>query len=278
MDFSFLFPRHETALTVRQKAEALLAQAEDAALLIKNKTTTGETRLNITGREGDFRQFRHYRAEDRPQDIDWKRSARSDDLLIKEREKNQRQAINLWFAPSPGMNFKSSTPLATKHETAAIIATTFALWAKKNYSLIYLNGHQISIDDFAYEALDIKRPPEPKHNALTILIGDFLEDFHTLENLFSQAPARDTVVLQILDPAECDLPYHGRSVFEFGPDKTTINDVDAVRDDYKAALGAHMRDIQNSITQRNWYYELVRTDQKLSASLVSVFHKIGERA
>lgn len=285
MDFSSLFPRHETASSVRQKADALLAQVENADLHLKPRISSGENRINTAGHEGDFRQFRTYRAEDRPQDIDWKRSARSDDLLIREREKNQRQKINLYFLSSAGMNFKSSSRLMTKHETGAVMATALALWARKNHYLVSLNNQNINADHFADAAINPSHDADFRQagnsgsvSALTVIIGDFLNELSSFDHFFTSFPPHDVILLQILDPAECDLPFHGRSLFEFGSERSVINNVDAVRADYKAALNQHLNAIRHYTARRNWHYEFARSDDNLHHALSSIFRRIGERA
>lgn len=166
----------------------------------------------------------------------------------------------------------------TKRESGAVIATALAIWTKQNHDLVYLNGNKISIDEFTQEALASSTAPAFKNNALTILLGDFLDEFATLENLFSSFPTQNVILLQILDKAECDLPYHGRTLFEFGNDYTTINNVDTIRDDYKAALNQHLNDIRHYAAKRNWQYVFARTDQSLVPVLALIFQKIGDRA
>ena len=119
------------ALKLRQIAEeeradlpALMAMAERAVSTIyqgthpQKKPNTGE----------DFWQFREHNNTDRPQDIDWRQSAKTDRVYIKQKEWQTAQNVMLWCASGPEMAFSSRTDTPSKARIAQIL--TLALGAR----------------------------------------------------------------------------------------------------------------------------------------------------
>lgn len=278
MALPFFTDKKETPVSLRQKAEALLARSDDVPISSQGRQSSGENRLKRSGFEGDFRQFRDYRPGDRPQDIDWKRSARSDDTLVKEREKTQQRILDLYIQNYPGMHFQSSSKWPTKYETAGIIGTAFALWAARHHNPVYFWSHKIGIDELPSTILKQTTPPRPewRKNALTILIGDYIDQMEYLEPVLSNISSPQVILLQTFDPAELDLPYHGRHFFEDGSAKTVVNDPDGIRNDYKTNLDHHLKSLQNYCRNRNWHYDLIRTDQDMVISFNRALAWIGD--
>ena len=56
-----------------------------------------------------FWQFRRYASEDPSTAIDWRQSAKSQHLFVREREWEAPQSVWFWRDGSPGMQFKSDT-------------------------------------------------------------------------------------------------------------------------------------------------------------------------
>lgn len=277
MALPFFIDRRETPASLRRKAEELLARSDASPVIGKGQNLTGENRLNRAGPEGDFRQFRDYRPEDRPKDIDWKRSARSDATLVREREKKQQLILDLYIQNYPGMHFHSAK-LPTKYETAGVIGIAFALWADRNHNPVYFRGERVSKDDLPSVILGQKSPPTAKwkKNAITVLIGDYTDPINDLEKVFSGIPSQQIVLLQILDPAELELPWHGRHIFNDGNVKSIINDADAIRRDYQSAFQAHIEALRAYCKQRGWHYGLIRSDSDAASPFSAALAFLGE--
>lgn len=274
MVLSFLHDKKETPVSLRRKAEELLARSVDASQSSKGSYLSGENRLRRAGTEGDFRQFREYQIGDRPQDIDWKRSARSDDTLVREREKNQQRIIDLYIQNYPGMHF------GTKYETAATLGLAFALWAAHKHDPVRFWGRAVKIDDLPHLMLEQKSAPpftEWQKNSVTVLIGDYTDRIEDLSTTLFDLSAGNVILLQVLSPEELDLPYHGRHVFEDEDTKTIINNTDSIRTDYQFALQSHIQSLKDYCRKRNWHYDLIRTDQDIVPAFNRALASIGEK-
>ncbi len=278
MEFPFFQHKRETPASLRQKAEMLLARALDESRETKGSFMSGENRLKRAGFEGDFRQYRPYNDSDRPQDIDWKRSARSDDILVREREKNQQRLLDLYIQNYKGMHFSSSPKLSTKYEIASLLGLSLGLWSAKHHNPIRFWGEKTSVDDLADIMLDQNNPPLPEwtKDSITVLIGDYTDPIENIEKTLSALSANMVLFFQTLDPAEVELPFEGRHIFEDGNNKITVNYVEGLRIDYQSALNTHIENIKNYCRRHNWHYQLVRTDQDLAPILNLALAAIGD--
>lgn len=279
MELPFFHAKKETPSSLREKAEDLLARSLDMSQETKGSFQSGENRLKRAGLEGDFRQFRNYREGDRPQDIDWKRSARSDDTLIREREKNQQRILDLYIQNYQGMHFRSSSKLPSKYEVAATLGLAFGLWASRHHDPIRFWSHKTNINDLPELILDAKNLDfhDWQKNSITVLIGDYTDPVSVLAPVLAGLPAENVLFLQILDPAEIELPYQGRHIFEDSNEKIIINHTESIRSDYQSALKAHLDDVRNYCRNRNWHYDLICTDQDLAVPFNKALASIGER-
>ena len=73
-----------------------------------------------------FWQFRQYSQGDTPNSIDWRQSAKSDRVYVREREWEAAQTVWLWCDQSPSMDYSSSRELESKHDRAALLTLATA--------------------------------------------------------------------------------------------------------------------------------------------------------
>src|SRR3982750_3934007 len=78
-----------------------------------------------SGSGENFWQFRRFVSGEEARRIDWRRSARDDNLYVREREWEAAHTIWLWPDRSPSMAFSSKTARDSKLERALVV--TFAL-------------------------------------------------------------------------------------------------------------------------------------------------------
>jgi uncharacterized protein (DUF58 family) len=120
-------------------------------------------------------------------------------------------------------------------------------------------------------------PPEmalPRH-AQVVLIGDFLSPLPEISASIRSIAASGVggFVVQLLDPAEETLPFTGRTRFE-GMEhdgEMLIPRVEAIRDDYHAALSAHIAGLGDIARQVGWTFLSHRTDRSPESALLSLF-------
>src|SRR6202000_2355293 len=109
------------------KAEALPPALPP--LLVDAERLASAVSLGIHGRRKagmgeSFWQFRRSRAEARSTAVDWRQSAKSQHLFVREREWEVAQSVWFWRDGSAGMQFKSGS--VTKMDRASLIALALA--------------------------------------------------------------------------------------------------------------------------------------------------------
>ncbi len=114
----------------------------------------------------------------------------------------------------------------------------------------------------------------PRH-AEVVLFSDFLGPLDQLQQRFAHYAAAGVHghIVQILDPAEETLPYHGRVRFEGleGEGPWLLSRVEAVRGAYKEKLAAQ-RDALLSITSScGWRMTQHRTDHPPESALMALY-------
>ncbi len=270
---------------------ALMHRAEDIAISLLH----GEHALRKSGAGEKFWQFREYHTTDRPQDIDWRQSAKTDHIFVKEKEWQAHQKTYLWCASGRSMDFSSISTDDTKQTDAQIITLSLALLLRKAEEHVGLYGDlktgrsEETLRKVGQFLLDKADEDEelPQRGAFTlprnsafIGIGDFLspidqikESLHPIANATGHA-----LIIQVLDPAEIDLPFSGRVKFEGveQEQKHIINNVASVRQEYTSKITAHINAVKSMCHDLNWHYILHRTDQDISDTLKTVIEKSAQ--
>lgn len=282
-----------TSLSLRQKAEeqaadlpALKISAERAVASVLH----GEHMQRKTGSGERFWQFREYRQGDRPQDIDWRQSAKTDRLFIREKEWQTTQTALLWCSRGAGMHFTSAPAYPSKIKAARILTLALALLMTRTGEQIgFLGQGRTGRSEAALQHLgtiltdktphntdelpDAAKIKIPRHTTL-FQIGDFLSPPEEIEKTFQSLTTQTTngFVIQVLDPAELDLPYAGRVLFE-GMDgtKERINNVPSIRSAYKQRMEEHINDIRHICRSCHFHYILHPTDHTITSTLAMIW-------
>ncbi|MFC7544158.1 DUF58 domain-containing protein [Siccirubricoccus deserti] len=178
--------------------------------------------------QGDaFWQFRPFLPGDQASRVDWRQSAKSDRLFIRETEWEAAQTVALWRDASPSMAWRSTLRAPPKRERAELLLLALA-------SLLLRGGERVRIlggpgrshagraglealaqsltFDAAPAGLPAVDPALPRH-ARCVLIGDFLEPLPEIQRAVSALAGRPVHghLLQVLDPAEESCPISAAS-------------------------------------------------------------------
>jgi len=97
---------------------ALLAEAERVA----NIVAQGVHGRRPPGQGETFWQYRNYQSSDSAHSIDWRRSARGDQVYIRENEWEAANSVYFWRDGSPGMDWQSSKKWPTKQDRASVLS------------------------------------------------------------------------------------------------------------------------------------------------------------
>jgi uncharacterized protein (DUF58 family) len=243
------------------------------------------------GQGETFWQFRSYASGDAASRIDWRASAKSARLYVRETEWEAAQSAWLWRDASPSMNYASAPNLPTKRERAEILLLALG-------SLLLRGGERVSLLGsgtppgngravLARLALGLETPSPslpafellPRHGQL-VLLGDFLSPLAEIEALVSRFVQRglNGHLLQILDPAEESLPFTGRVRFEGleGEKPLLMSRAEGVREAYLAKLAAHREGLAGIARAGRWSFATHRTDKPPQQALLGLYNALGQ--
>jgi len=244
-----------------------------------------------------FWQFRPYEPGESASRIDWRRSARSDALYVRQQEWETAQSVWLWVDGSPSMHFRSKDAIASKSDRAAVLALAVAkllIGAGERVGLYGVDerpaGGQYGLsrlrEGLARMRLeDTGSFPAPRaipRFSRLFLLGDFLgEEGPTRAALDRLVPLGvDGHMLQILDPVEEDFPFRGRITFEGleSDDSVLINRSDGLGSAYRRHLKAWVETLRNVSRRVGWTHSLHRTDHSAVAALFALISLTGRTA
>jgi len=252
----------------------LILEAERLAFI----SAPGQHGRRRVGQGDTFWQFRDWQNGDDSRRIDWHRSARGDRLFFKEREWEAQASIALALQETPGLDYQSDTALPSKRERAVLLLLALAailLRAGEHVALAGVtppvSGNQ-ALGRLAMALLNGGSAAiEP--NARLIRFGEFLQPDPSF-----LAPTGGAV-LQILDPAECDFPFHGRILFEGMLDEPPVETASAAdwRSAYRLRMQAHREAIVQAATKAGQTALFHRTDHAPAPALAALYQALLRR-
>ncbi len=283
------------------------ASARLPGLLVAARHIAATVALGSHGRRRpgmgeSFWQFRPYSSDDAPHAIDWRQSAKSDSVFVREREWISAQTVTLWCDLSASMHFRSHKDWPLKAERAATLSLALAILLIEGGEKIIRLGADGSPDHGASAgrlalthmaerlAIDLAHPGiggQPSFSSAmarhgtTILMSDFLLPIADIAQMLTSFAQRSQTLhlVQILDPAEETLPYAGRVRFEGLEDdgEFVIDRVEEARTAYIEKLTTHREALRALCVAHGWSFAVHRTDMPPHLTLVALHRAIGER-
>lgn len=283
-----------TAASLHKRAEEVAAGLPNLLLRARRVAATVSAGLHGRRRPGngeDFWQYRQSQPGDPMTAIDWRQSARSDHLYVRETEWTIAQTARLWADPSPSMRWRSGSNLETKYERACLLAVALAVLmeqAGERIGLLNRPGPAFSgrtAPSRVAQALLTAEPDEtmPENGvasrSLVVLLSDFLMPPETVARQVEKwrAAGLSGHLLHILDPAEESLPYRGRvrlKGLESGEGDMLLSHAESLKDDYGLALEAHRRALEAIARQAGWHFSTHRTDKPARVALTHLYSAI----
>lgn len=271
-------------------AERLAAQTPDLKLIaqrIAAQTMSGHHAARKAGSGESFWQYREYIAGDAPNAIDWRQSAKTDRIFIREKEQHKAQTHIFWTQRDASMDFVSSKKLLSKHQAASVLALALALLYSREGELIGFAGEGTpghserslqSFEHILFAHADAALPAPSikiKQSCGLTLIGDFLSPIEEIEAALSPLAqrTRNGVLIQVLDPAEIDLPYAGRVIFENGEQRVLMNNVRDIADEYHERITAHNFALSTLCKKLGWQYEQHVTNTDPAAIMLNLWKR-----
>jgi len=148
--------------TLAAKLPTLLIAAERVAATVA-QGAHGRRRVGL----GEaFWQFRGYEPGDPPQRIDWRRSAKSDRVFVRQTEWETAQTVWLWRDGSASMRYRSAPSLPEKRERAELLVLALANLLLRGGERVALIGSGLGpssgLRTTERMALALLREPDPR--------------------------------------------------------------------------------------------------------------------
>ncbi len=264
----------------------LMAEAERLAANV----VLGDHGRRQHGAGESFWQYRRAEAGDDFAAIDWRRSARSDRLYIRQTEWEVAQAVSLWVDPSKAMSFRSQQAPQSKADRARLLTLALAIALNRGGERFALMGSDaahprrgrpqlesianalFTPDETEYGAVPLTRLAS---GARAVLMSDFMGPREALIEQVAQAADAGVkgVIYQVLDPAEEAFPFDGRTIFrsmggglEYETDRARN-----LRDAYLDRLAALKDELRTIARRTGWLYADHRTTETPRSALVWLF-------
>ncbi|PHR94121.1 MAG: DUF58 domain-containing protein [Robiginitomaculum sp.] len=284
-------------LTLRRRAEqlaapypGLLAEAERVAAIVAQ----GVHGRRRAGAGESFWQYRNYTQSDSASQIDWRRSARSDHLYVRENEWEAANTVWFWRDGSAGMDWRSNKNLPTKKDRASVlmIALGTLLMRTGERCAVMGESEKPRTGRFGIERVSNRLATSPgKQSALStdfsaharlVLASDFLDTPDAWRTRIAALSARPAsgVLLHIVDPAERSFPYRGRMrLFEPGA-KTKLpfllGRAEHAKTEYVEKFQAHEHALANTARRLGWTLITHTTDQPATHALTALYQALAK--
>ena len=240
-------------------------------------------------------QFRHYESADTATSIDWRRSAGSDHLFVREREWEAAHTVWLWLDLSESMGFRSHLATQTKAERAIILGFALAELLIQGGERVGLLGltppttgrrgvHRmaVALAKQLHSGSPMRSlPPTVRLSrfANCLVFSDFLDPVEDIRSSLQHVADQNTGghLVQVLDPAEETLPYDGRVEFiasETG-ERITTERAGELRDSYRARLLAHRSEIEAIARKLQWPFLCHHSDRPTEETLLALHTRMA---
>lgn len=279
------------AAELAERLPRLVARARDVA----GGLVHGVHGRRRAGPGETFWQYRPFAAGEAAHRIDWRRSARGDQLFVREREWEAAQNYFVWMDASPSMAFKSALASDSKIDRAAVLGLALADVLVRGGERVGLLGATAPlrarniIERLAAEL--IERPLEARSaeiapavalppRAKILLISDFLCDAAALSARLAQyaeAGARGAL-LMTLDPAEESFPFAGEILFR-DPDGGApyrAGAAQSLRNAYAARLAEHKDALREAARRAGFPFLLHHTDRPAAEAALALWMGLEE--
>lgn len=273
-----------------QSLPPLLASAEHLAATI----LLGAHGRKRAGNGDEFWQYRPAHPGDEMRRIDWRRSGRSDGHFVREREWQAAQSVTLWVDAARSMHFTSTKGGETKAARAQLLALALAVLLLRGGERVGLAGDapprsgraqllpllaglgQESAADYGCPNI-IGLPPFSR----AVFVSDFMGDPEEVETALAMAVDRGVqgALVQVLDPAEQDFPYDGRTIFQSmgGTMRHETLRAKDLRTRYLDRLAERKDRLQTLARAAGWHYLCHNSAQSAQSALLWLYAAMETR-
>ena len=279
----------QSAETLGQSLPPLLAEAERLAAHVM----LGEHGRRRAGQGEDFWQYRPAMAGDGTRMIDWRRSARSDQAFVREREWQAAQSVSFWVDPARSMAFSGDKSRGSKGDRARVIALALGILLLRGGERVGLLGAATPPRSGRAQVMPLAQSLLPGEgdtdygaptakgvaaHGRVVFLSDFLGAMEPLEQAMAEAADRGArgVIIHILDPVEEAFPFKGRTVFDSmgGTLRHETQDAGDLRDRYLARLAERKDHVTQLAGRLGWRAGLHHTDRPAQEALLWAYRAL----
>ncbi len=286
--------RRETGREIMGRARARAALIPDLlveARRVANTVFSGWHGRRKRGVGENFWQFRPYVVGETMARIDWRRSARDNNIYVQDKEWQAAHTIWLWVDESPSMLFKSDLGTVAKQSRAMVLAFAMAEllarsgertgWMGVSRPLLSRNAAEKLAEHLAVAPVQTEFPAgsDLGNHCDLIIFSDFLDPVETTVSRLAEL-AKSGVrghLVHLIDPVEETFPYKGRVEFQ-DPEsgaKIIAGNAETLQQAYSAEFASRSTALRQTTTDLGWSYTKHHTDRLASEALVALHTHLG---
>lgn len=281
---------------------ALRHEGEDAAaslpaLMVEAERIAATVAQGVHGRRRSgvgetFWQYRHHRPEDGRAAIDWRQSARSDQLFVRQNEWEAANSVWLWRDGGASMRYASGRHQPQKADRAAVCLIAIAALLTQGGERVSVLGESATPRTGALGlervsrrlatgpgAMNAVEAPHLGRFGQVVLASDFLDPVETWSARLSRFAAQESqgVLLRIVDPAEEDFPYSGRTRFEppAGGEGLLFGRAEEARKTYRERWREHGANLEGLARNHGWTLVTHRTDKPATSAVLALYRALA---
>lgn len=275
------------ALSLSQGYPALLAEAERVAAVV----ASGVHGRRRAGQGETFWQYRNYQSTDAASQIDWRRSARGDQIFVRDNEWEAANTIYMWPDTRPSMVWGSDKSLPTKADRGRVLTLAISnllMKAGERCALIGLQDRartgRVGFERLAESMMRSETDERALETDIAahsrfVLVSDFLDPVDEWRKRLSRLSGRPVtgVMVQIIDPAEEAFPYKGRLNMRTpgGTKRFLLGRAETAREEYQARLAEHNAKIANTAARLGWTLIQHRTNEPATTALNALYQALS---
>jgi uncharacterized protein (DUF58 family) len=274
------------------KALAKIDSLELLARTVVEGFVNGLHRSPNLGASMDFAEHRAYMPGDDLRRIDWRLFGRSDRYFVKEFEADTNTNLLLLLDVSASMGFASAG--ISKLQYAKYLASCLGYFSSRQRDRVGLATFENTIVDYVPPAVKhlpivlqtiARAKPEGQSNIdaalraiaeharrrqIVVIISDLYDEPERVVRAVARLRNRgnDLIVLQVLDPAELELPFDEAANFEDMETGEAIPVVPSLlKDQYRTLVQGHTTTLARLMREERIDYALFNTSQPLDHAL-----------
>jgi uncharacterized protein (DUF58 family) len=230
---------------------AIIMDARRAAISI----VMGDHGRRRAGAGDAFWQHREWTNGESVRQIDWRRSARSDKLFVRERERQVPALLQVWCDHRSGMDWQSDARLPTKAQRGLVLGLALGIATKSGGERVCAIGPNAPLTNellFAHILINAGTSfPDRILAGQVVIVSDGLEAPQVWQQRAKavRSARAELIVVLVADPAEAAFPYQGRVSFtaSSGAAPVIVGRAQSAQSDYQSAYKQHIESVATAI-------------------------------